>query len=65
MFKNYITVAIRNLARHKVYSFINILGLAVGMACCVLIGLYIYNELNYDNFKKVDRIYQVLREQHS
>jgi|GEM_PF-4471320 len=40
MLKNYLTVAIRNLLRHKMHSVINILGLAVGMACCVLIFLY-------------------------
>ena len=62
MFKNYLTVAIRNLMRHQIYSFINITGLAVGMACCVLIGLYIHDELNYDQFKNADRIYRVLTE---
>jgi len=47
MFKNYLTIAIRNIARHKVYSFINIVGLAIGMACCALIMLYVQHELSY------------------
>jgi putative ABC transport system permease protein len=63
MLKNYITIAIRNLARHKVYSFINIAGLAIGMACCALIMLYVQHELRYDDFhSKGDRIYRVWRE---
>ena len=63
MFKNYLTVAIRNLARHKVYSFINIAGLAVGIACCVLIGLYIHSEWMVNRYHiKADRIYRLLRE---
>jgi putative ABC transport system permease protein len=63
MFRNYLTVAIRNIARHKVYSFINIAGLAIGMACCALILLYVQHELSYDDFhSKGDRIYRVLRE---
>ena len=63
MLKNYLTVAIRNIARHKVYSFINIAGLAIGMACCALIMLYVQHELSYDDFHaKGDRIYRVLRE---
>ena len=65
MFKNYLTVAIRNLLRHRAYSLINILGLAVGMACCVLILLYVQDELSYDrHHENGDRIYRVLREQH-
>ena len=63
MLKNYLTIAIRNLARYKVYSFINIAGLAIGMACCALIMLYVQYELSYDDFHtKGDRIYRVLRE---
>ena len=63
MFKNYLTIAIRNLARHKVYSLINIAGLAIGMACCGLILLYVQHEFSYDRFhSKGDRIYRVLRE---
>ena len=58
MFRNYLTIAIRNLLRHRVYSAINILGLAVGMACCFLILLFVQDELSYDRFhEKADRIY--------
>ncbi len=48
MFKNYFRIAIRNLARHKSFSFINIFGLAVGITGCILIGAFVFNELNYD-----------------
>jgi len=50
MFKNYITTALRNIRRYKGYSFINIAGLTVGMACFILIFLWVYDELNYDTF---------------
>jgi putative ABC transport system permease protein len=61
--KNYITVAFRNLKRHKGYSFINIAGLAVGMACCLLIFLYVRHELGYDRYHdKADRIWRVTTE---
>lgn len=63
MFRNYLTIAIRNIARYKIYSFINIAGLAMGMACCALIMLYVQHELSYDHFHaKKDRIYRVLQE---
>ena len=59
MLKNYLKIAFRNLAKHKVYSLINIFGLAVGIACCILIALYIHNEWNYDSFhSESDRIYR-------
>jgi putative ABC transport system permease protein len=48
MFKNYFRIAIRNLAQHKSFSFINIFGLAVGITGCILIGAFVFNELNYD-----------------
>ena len=61
MFKNHITVAIRTLLRHKVYSFVNISGLAVGIACCMLIMLFVQDELSYDQFhKNANQIYRVL-----
>ena len=61
MFKNHITVAIRTLLRHKVYSFVNISGLAVGIACCMLIMLFVQDELSYDRFhKNADQIHRVL-----
>lgn len=57
MLKNYIKIAWRNLIKNKSYTVINILGLAVGMACCLLIGLYIQEELSFDTFhENVDRI---------
>ena len=60
MLKNYLKVAFRNLIRFKIYSFINIAGLAIGIACCLLILLYIQNELSYDRFnKKADRIFRI------
>ncbi len=62
MFKNYLLVALRNLRKHKGYSFINITGLAIGMAACILILLYVQDELSYDKFnEKIDRIYRVER----
>lgn len=60
MFKNYIIVTIRNLLRHKVNSLINIGGLAIGIACCILIFLYVKDELTYDTFhEKADTIFAV------
>ncbi len=50
MFKNYFTSAVRNLRKHKLYSAINISGLSVGLAACLLIGVYISHELSYDKF---------------
>ena len=65
MIKNYLTVAIRNLARNKTFSAINILGLAIGMACCILILLYVQDELSYDqHHEHADRIYRVAEEAH-
>ena len=52
MFRNYLKVAARNLLRHKSYSAINVFGLAAGMACCLLIALYVWDELSYDRFYK-------------
>ncbi len=61
MFKNYFKTALRNLSRQKGYSFINITGLAIGMACCLLILMFINDELSYDNYhEKADRIYRVI-----
>ncbi|SIN82443.1 ABC transporter permease [Algoriphagus halophilus] len=61
MFKNYLKIAYRNLLKKKVYSFINILGLGIGMACCVLIFMFVQDELSYDQFnEKGDRIYRVV-----
>lgn len=61
MFKNYFKIALRNLWRHKTFSFINIMGLAVGMAACFLIYLYVHFETSYDAFNtKADRIYRLV-----
>src|ERR1700722_722150 len=60
MYINYWLVAWRNLRRSKIFSFINILGLALGMTCCFLILLYVRNELSYDRFhQNADRIYRI------
>ncbi len=60
MFKSYMKIAVRNFRKQKVYSFINISGLAVGMACCILIFLFVQEEFSYDRFhKNADRIYRV------
>jgi putative ABC transport system permease protein len=60
LLKNYLRVAFRNLRNHKAYSLINIIGLAVGVACCILILIYVLDELSYDKFNRhYDRIYRV------
>lgn len=60
MFKNFIKVALRNLKKRKGYAFINIVGLAIGIACCILISLYVSNELSYDQFiSDADRIFRL------
>ena len=64
MFRNYLTVAIRHLNRQKGYSFINVMSLSLGIACALLILLYIRDELSYDRFHdKADRIYRVISEE--
>jgi putative ABC transport system permease protein len=61
MLKNYFKIAFRNLWRHRVFSFINIMGLTVGMTACLLIFLYVRFELSYDRFHpKADRIYRIV-----
>jgi putative ABC transport system permease protein len=61
MIKNYFKIAFRNLWKNKVFSFINIMGLTVGMTACFLIFLYVKFELSYDSFNtKADRIYRVV-----
>jgi len=50
MLKNYLKIVLRNIKRHKGYSFINITGLALGMACCLLITIWVLDELSYDKF---------------
>ena len=63
MFKNYLKTAFRNLGKNKLYSGINIIGLTIGLAACLLIGVYINHELGYDKFNKnADRIVRVTME---
>ncbi|MDR6940778.1 ABC transporter permease [Mucilaginibacter pocheonensis] len=66
MLKNYLLVAFRNLAKSKAFSFINIVGLAIGMAACLLILQYVSFELSFDNFHaKKDRIYRINQDRYN
>ena len=59
MFRNVLLITFRNMRRYKLYSAINIAGLAVGIACCLMIGLLIEDELRYDRFHEhAHRIYR-------
>jgi len=63
MLKNYLLTAWRNIVRHKGYSFINVIGLAVGLAACLLVYLFVRQELNYDrHYERADRIFRVAME---
>ena len=65
MFKNYLTIALRNFKRHKGYSFINIAGLAAGMACSILILAAVRDERGTNRFhEKIDSLYLVRTTQH-
>jgi putative ABC transport system permease protein len=60
MFNNYLKIAFRNLLKHKVYTFINVLGLAIAMATVLPIYLFVENELRFDGFhQKADLIYRL------
>jgi putative ABC transport system permease protein len=60
MFRNYLKIAQRNLLRHKSFSFINVMGLTIGLTCCFLIMIFVRHELSYDTFHtKFDRIYRL------
>ncbi|MEP7111603.1 MAG: FtsX-like permease family protein [Ferruginibacter sp.] len=66
MIKNYFRVAIRNLGKYKFTSFINLFGLSIGFTCCLLILLFVTNELSFDRYNhNADRIYRVTRSFHS
>src|ERR1700744_4992696 len=63
MLKNYFKITFRNLWKNKTASFINVFGLTIGLTSCLLIGIYIQHELNYDKFEqKGDRITRVIME---
>lgn len=60
MLRNYLKVVIRNAYKNRLHTLVNILGLTIGLACFILIGLYIYNEISYDAFwDSSKRIYRV------
>ncbi|GAB3542370.1 ABC transporter permease [Spirosoma fluminis] len=62
MLRNYLLIALRNLRKHKAFSIINIVGVAVGLACFLLIALYVRDELSYDRYNaNADRVYRVTR----
>lgn len=61
MFENYLKITLRNMKRLKGYSFINIAGLAVGIACTIFIFLWVQDELSFDRFhENADRIFRVV-----
>ncbi len=60
MIKNYFKIAWRNLMKNKIFSFINIFGIAIGFTCCMVISLYLNNELSYDSYHKNSKqLYQL------
>jgi putative ABC transport system permease protein len=60
MLRKSLKVAFWNLLRHQLFSFLNIIGLAVGLACCLLLLLFVHDELSYDrDHRHADRIYRV------
>ena len=66
MLKNYLKVAIRNLGKEKLYSFINILGLSVGVAVVILMALFVHQEWTFDQFHaKSERIYRTWVKEHA
>jgi len=63
MFKNYIKIAWRNIRKHKLYSVINVIGLSVGVACTLIISLFVIQEMGYDSFhKNSENIYRTTRD---
>ena len=64
MLKNYVKIALRNLQKHKTYAVINMAGLAVGLAGCLLIVLFVQDELSYERFhENAERIYRLVEDQ--
>ncbi len=65
MLKNYFLIAFRNLRKHPLYAFVNVVGLALGLACCTFIVLYVMDEVRYDRFHAdADQIYRVVEDWH-
>ncbi len=61
MIKNYLKISFRNLLKYKSYTLINVLGLAIGISSCLIIFLYIYDQLSYDkSYKNADNIYRLV-----
>jgi putative ABC transport system permease protein len=64
MFKNYVKIAFRNIKRHKGFTFINVVGLSISIACIILILLYVHHEISFDDYHEdVDRIYRIAMNQ--
>ena len=63
MLRNYLIIAVRNLMKQKIFTFINVFGLAVGVACCMILGLYVHREWSYErHHPNAEQIYRVVRE---
>ena len=59
MLKNYLKIALRNLLKYRLYTFINLTGLAIGIAACILIMLFVKDEFSFDQYhEKGDRLYR-------
>ena len=66
MFKNYLKIAFRNLSRNKLFSFINLTGLAIGMTCFILMLMWVLDELSYEDFQEnLDQVYRVYSVSHN
>ena len=64
MIKNYFKIALRNIKRYAAHSILNISGMAIGMACAILILLWVYDEWSYDRcFKNADNLYRIIEKQ--
>ncbi len=62
MFKNYLKIALRHLYRHKAYTMVNVIGLAVGLSVCLIIGLFVRQELSFDRFHpNAGRVYRIVQ----
>ena len=63
MIRNNLMLAWRNLGRQKIFSFVNILGLSIGITCCLVISIFVRYELSFDHYhQKADQIYKVVQE---